>query len=1036
MNDDRRLQLLELNDKAWNGEHIFTQAGKKLDSSIKKNTGFIKKLKVGISKDSKPNLLKDIAELSLEKYLSELVVTANEGLSKFSGRAEDVEACVEVISALHQRFDHQFTPPLMELFLHNFTSLQTECETEKEELFKVSRLRTHVRIFTELYLVGLFQNLDYLSKDNLPPFVSKKLARREPILLIILKEVLNYRFKTGLTTTVATSFVTKFPYVFSNDLPVESRFIDSEVSKLLHSLFKIFTEASITQTIEINKSLHKLKREHQKAQIRTGKSSDEYIEEHDILRPVFERFESAVEILAPVLNLQAPKLEKSSEEELSNASSMITNQQKASSEKIWENEEIRKFYENLPDLSGVVRDDEEKQPADPLKLNDFFAGLEIADTKEAIDELSLKFWKDSLNKKATRRRLLKFLIETVDWSKLRIYARFVASNAEYLGDVRDELIQYLDNGFRSQLRSNKINVKNIIFFSEMVKFMLVPSYLIFHKIRTLVMNIQIPNNIEILTVLFENFGKFLINSANYKAQMEKMVDLIQQKRKEHDLTVSNKCALDNLVVLIYPPSLSKLNSVSKELTPEQKFYRILLRRELHTIPPERVVKLLRRAHWKDESIYKTMISLFTKPGKVSYQSLDVLAGILSGLFPYYRNFVVQVIDGIVEKIERGLEINEFSLNMVRIAEVKYLTSLYNNNLVRIEVLLEVFYKILTFGYPRGRPNPFIINDSDLPDNYFRVHLITTALLSIEDVSSSKNKKLLNFMRLFEFYTLTKEQPLPKEAQIKVSRSFDKLTNEKNFERCSEIIKSAKILSECFRASHTNAAGGKGGGLEVEEDEDEDGEDLDEDEDDEILMQETEKGNGRESENGSDSNEDSGSDLSDGSIDEDSATGSDSEEEDDDGDDEDDEDEDDDDSDGELERRRLQEAHMSKLRSEEELRAEDELEKQFQQLVQDSLDSRKNEKIISNSIPMISSGYSMDFDRVSANPTPTISSGNQDGRSKKVAFTFLSKSGKKTQARTLGLPRNVKFVSGVLEEERKLKAEREKIKNIVLNQKFE
>lgn len=494
-----------MNSKAWDGVDVLVSSGKKLDSSIKRNTGFIRKLKLGISKDSKSTFLKDITELSLEKYLSELVTTATEGLSRISGKAEDIDAAVEVVSALHQRFNYQFTPPLMESFLHNFSVVQTESESEKDEIVKMAKLKLHIRIFTELYLVGLFRNLDYLSKDNLPLFVLKRLSKKEPIIFSVLKEVLNYRFKTGMTAEIATLFITKFPEFFGEEEQYKPLNLQVDTKKLLQSLFKVFTEASIGQIVELNKSLNHLRREHQKAQIRTGKSTDEYIEEHDSLLPAFERFDSAIKVLAEAMHMDPPRLDQVSDQEPAAASSsIITNQMKLGSEKIWENEETRKFYEVLPDLSGVYKKTEEKETADPSKLNEFFTGLELADTKEAIDDLSVKYWSDNLNKKATRRRILKFFVETQDWSKLRIYARFIAANAEFLTDTKDELIQYLDSGFRSQLRSNKINVKNIIFFSEMVKFMLIPTYLVFHKIRTLTMNIQVPNNIEILTILFES----------------------------------------------------------------------------------------------------------------------------------------------------------------------------------------------------------------------------------------------------------------------------------------------------------------------------------------------------------------------------------------------------------------------------------------------------------------------------------------------------------------------------------------------------
>lgn len=92
----------------------------KLDSSIKRNTGFIKKLRKGFTKENKPSLIKDLGEVSFQKYLSEIVSTTNEALTNVQSKNEEVETAVEVVSGLHQRFNVAFTEPLSLAFLQNF----------------------------------------------------------------------------------------------------------------------------------------------------------------------------------------------------------------------------------------------------------------------------------------------------------------------------------------------------------------------------------------------------------------------------------------------------------------------------------------------------------------------------------------------------------------------------------------------------------------------------------------------------------------------------------------------------------------------------------------------------------------------------------------------------------------------------------------------------------------------------------------------------------------------------------------------------
>src|SRR5271170_2457826 len=66
-----------------------------LDSSLKKNTTFIKRLRTSLNADNQSALLKDIAGLSLEKYIPEVVGAASEGLQKCKS-VSDILAAVEV----------------------------------------------------------------------------------------------------------------------------------------------------------------------------------------------------------------------------------------------------------------------------------------------------------------------------------------------------------------------------------------------------------------------------------------------------------------------------------------------------------------------------------------------------------------------------------------------------------------------------------------------------------------------------------------------------------------------------------------------------------------------------------------------------------------------------------------------------------------------------------------------------------------------------------------------------------------------------
>ena len=83
---------------------------------------------------------------------------------------------------------------------------------------------------------------------------------------------------------------------------------------------------------------------------------------------------------------------------------------------------------------------------------------------------------------------------------------------------------------------------------------------------------------------------------------------------------------------------------------------------------------------------------------MKYGNVRLLAILLSALYRYHGEFVIGVIDTVVEAVCFGLELNDFNFNQRRIAEVKYLGELYNYRMLEHPVIFETMYKIMTFGH--------------------------------------------------------------------------------------------------------------------------------------------------------------------------------------------------------------------------------------------------------------------------------------------------------------------------------------------------
>jgi regulator of nonsense transcripts 2 len=164
--------------------------------------------------------------------------------------------------------------------------------------------------------------------------------------------------------------------------------------------------------------------------------------------------------------------------------------------------------------------------------------------------------------------------------------------------------------------------------------------------------------------------------------------------------------------------------------------------------------------------------VFSKPVKVKYGNIHLLAILVSALYRYHQDFVISVVDNILEQITLGLEQNDFKFNQKRVAEVKYLGELYNYKMIDSPVVFDTLYRIVTFGYGKhhwircfllltyyvegGTPIPGKLNPLDLPDDFFRIRLVCTLLDTCGhcfDRGSAK-KKLDFFLIFFQVLLLS------------------------------------------------------------------------------------------------------------------------------------------------------------------------------------------------------------------------------------------------------------------------------------------
>ncbi len=96
-------------------------------------------------------------------------------------------------------------------------------------------------------------------------------------------------------------------------------------------------------------------------------------------------------------------------------------------------------------------------------------------------------------------------------------------------------------------------------------------------------------------------------------------------------------------------------------------------------------------------VFEWAVRAMTEVWNVKFSNIHCMANLLAGLRPYQEEATIWVVDGVLEDIRLGLEINENRMNQRRVSMIKYLGELYNYQLVESNVIFRTLYTILTFG---------------------------------------------------------------------------------------------------------------------------------------------------------------------------------------------------------------------------------------------------------------------------------------------------------------------------------------------------
>ncbi|CAH9111210.1 unnamed protein product [Cuscuta epithymum] len=316
-----------------------------LDSSIKRNTAVIKKLKL-INEELKEGLMDELRSVNLSKFVSEAV----SAICDAKLRSVDIQATVQICSLLHQRYT-DFSPSLVQGLMKVFFPGKSADDLELDRNARAIKKRSTLKLLLELYFVGVIEDCSIFVN------IIKDLTSIEH---------LKDRDATQTNLSLLTSFARQGRYLLGLQLTDQDIFeeffkglsVTTELKRIFRKAFQTYYDAAV----ELLRSEHALLRqmEHENAKILAAKGelNEESASSYEKLRKAYDQLYRGVSALSESLDMQPPVMPEdghttrvTSVEDISSPGGGVKD---SSIEALWDDEDTRAFYECLPDLRAFV----------------------------------------------------------------------------------------------------------------------------------------------------------------------------------------------------------------------------------------------------------------------------------------------------------------------------------------------------------------------------------------------------------------------------------------------------------------------------------------------------------------------------------------------------------------------------------------------------------------------------------------------------------------------------------------------------------
>uniref|UniRef100_A0A672HZX2 UPF2 regulator of nonsense mediated mRNA decay n=1 Tax=Salarias fasciatus TaxID=181472 RepID=A0A672HZX2_SALFA len=377
-----RKELRSRNQSAADGRPEEAFFGR-LDSSLKKNTAFVKKLRT-LTEQQRDALSHDFSSLNLSKYIGEAVASVVEAKLKIS----DVGCAVHLCSLFHRRYA-DFAPLLLQAWKKHFEARR------EEKAPNVSKLRTDLRFIAELTVVGLFTDREGLSLiyEQLKNIIGADRETHTHVSVVISFCKHCGDDVAGLVPRKVRLAAERFGLAFP-----PSEIIGAEKQQPFQNLLREYFTSLAKHLKKDHRELQNIERQNRRILHSKGELSEDRHKQYEEFATSYQKLLANSQTLADLLDENMPELppDKTVQEEHGPGIDIFTPGKPGDYDLeggIWEDEDARNFYENLVDLKAFVpailfKDNEKSVPGrDRDETRD---GRETRDPAGAAEDLELE----------------------------------------------------------------------------------------------------------------------------------------------------------------------------------------------------------------------------------------------------------------------------------------------------------------------------------------------------------------------------------------------------------------------------------------------------------------------------------------------------------------------------------------------------------------------------------------------------------------------------------------------------------------------